>query len=314
MKYFSFLVGFIFFSPLAHAFDMGSGLTPPKFQKTMLSYSGLFRDSADFPVNSAHMSTESLDFSTPVYRTDNESYTLSLNSTQLRFSPAQGDYSQLADLKVGLGYSRVIDEQSLWSLSARYGSASNKPFSGADVSTFGVTWMYSYPSSETGRWLLLLDYSNNRPILNNIPLPGFAYFWTPSKDLKATFGVPFASVNWSFTESLSVDIFTVVPWIFKGSLNYKINEYARLYTGVDFSQMTFYLADRVNKKDRLFYDEKKIFIGAKSPLSKNIFAELEVGHAFDRTFFVAEEYAIDPENPFLIGNAYYGKVSLRLFF
>ncbi|NUN07358.1 MAG: hypothetical protein HUU57_16560, partial [Bdellovibrio sp.] len=65
---------------------------------------------------------------------------------------------------------------------------------------------------------------------------------------------------------------------------------------------------------RLFYDEKKIFIGAKSPLSKSIFADLELGHAFDRAFFTAENYKTNPDNPVDIGNAYYGKLSLNFIF
>lgn len=299
---------------LGMAFEMAAGLTPPGKQKVSLNYSGLFHDKSDFPQERASTSYQIVDFSAPVYKTEIESISLSLGATQFSVRPAQSGFSELYDLKFGAAYTKAIDENRFWSISARYGSASDKPFENSTVSTLGVTAFYSYPTDETRRWLWLVDYSNNRPILNNLPLPGFAYFYTPSKEFRAVVGVPFASINWSYTEKWALEVFALVPWIFKGSINYKFNDFARAYTGIDFSQVTYYLYGRKNNNERLFYDEKKLFVGIKSPLSKNVMAELEAGHAFDRAFFMAENYRNKPDNPVNIGNAYYGKVVLRLFF
>lgn len=296
------------------AFELASGLTPPKQQKVVLSYSGLFYEKSEFPQGSATTDFQSLDFSTPLYKTDNDVVSLKLSTEQLSIKPSQNEYSELYDLRVSLGYTKVIDENRLWSVSTRYGSASDKPFADASVSTFGMTAFYSFPGKESHRWLLLVDYSNNRPILNNIPLPGFAYFYSPSKEFRAVFGAPFASVNWQYTEKWALEIFTLVPWIFKGSVNYKLTDYARIYSGLDFSQLTYYLHGRINTKDRLFYDQKKLFVGIKSPLAPNVFTEFELGHSFDRSLFVAENYTTAPNNPVDIGNAYYGKLSIKLFY
>lgn len=303
-----------FFSKKIYAFELAQGLVPPKQQKIVFAYSGLFHESTSFGESDSATAFHSLDFSAPVYRTDTEALNLKLSAEQLTIRPAQPKYSELYDLRLSGGYTKTIDENRLWSVSARYGSASDKPFADASVSTFGLTAFYSFPAKENNKWLLLVDYSNNRPILNNIPLPGFAYFYQPSKEFRAVFGAPFASINWQFTEKWSVDLFTVVPWIFKGSFSYKFTEYARFYTGIDFMQSTYYLEGRANKEDRLFYDQKKIFIGAKSPLSQNIFAELELGHSFDRSLFIAENYKTSPDDPVDIGNAYYGKFSMRIFY
>lgn len=296
------------------AFDLASGLTPPNKQRTLLDYTGLFHDSSDVAQERAAISYQAINFSTPVSKTETEAVSVFLGANQLSLTPPQSNYSELFDLKFGLAYTRALDANRLWSVSTRYGSASDKPFADSTVSTFGITGFYSFSNDETSRWLLLVDYSNNRPILNNLPLPGFAYFYSPSKDLRAVVGAPFASLNWSYTEKWILELFTIVPWIFKGSLGYKINDYARVYTGVDFSQVTYYLYGRQNTKERLFFDEKKMFVGIKSPLSKSIFAELEAGHAFDRSLFIAENYKINPDNPVDIGNAFYGKLSLRFLF
>lgn len=312
-------VGFFFVFSLwlpltTNAFELAAGLTPPKQQKILINYSGLFHDKSDFPQERASTSYQTADFSIPVYKSEVDSVTVSLSGTQFSVRPAQNNFSELYDLKLGLGYTKALDEQRLWSVSARYGSASDKPFEAANVTTLGMTAFYSFPSDETSRWLLLVDYSNNRPILNNIPLPGFAYFYYPSKEFRAVFGAPFASINWNFSEKWGLDLFALVPWILKSSLSYKLNEYARVYSGIDFSQVTYYLYGRQNEKDRLFYDEKKIFLGLKTPLSKNVFAEIEAGHAFDRSFFISENYTTNPEAPVDIGNAYYGKLSVKMFF
>lgn len=310
-KTFQILAVLLFSATSASAFELTSGLTPPSQQRVILGYSGLFHDKSDFPQERASTSYQTMNFIAPVYKTETEAVSLSLSGTQFSIKPAQNNFSELYDIQFGLGYTKALDEKRLWSVSARYGSASDKPFEDNTVTTLGMTAFYSYPSDETSRWLLLLDYSNNRPILNEIPLPGFAYFYAPSKTFRGVFGVPFVSLNWDYTEKWGMEVFTLVPWIFKGSINYKLNEYARIYTGVDFSQVTYYLFGRTNRDDRLFYDEKKIFIGIKSPLSKTVFAELETGHAFDRSFFIDKNYTTNPDHPVKIGNAIYGKVSLR---
>ncbi|MEN0059617.1 MAG: hypothetical protein AAGB31_12330 [Bdellovibrio sp.] len=306
----------LIFLPLQlSAFELAAGLTPPGQQKITLGYTGLFHQQADIAQDKASTSFQAFDFSIPVYKTEVESVAVSLNGSQLKVDPSQASpYSELYDLKVGLSYTRSVDEQRVWSISTRYGSASDKPFKDGSVNTIGATALYSFPRNETSRWLLLLDYSNNRPILNNIPLPGFAFFYYPSPQFRAVLGAPFASINWSFTDNMALDFFTLVPWIFKGSVSYKITEFARLYTGLDFSQITYYLHGRQNDQDRLFYDEKKIFVGIKSPLSQTVFAELELGHAFDRAFFIDENYTTNPDNPLELGNAYYAKLSLRARF
>lgn len=308
---FGILVYLLLFTSQGYSQGMMEGLTPPAQQRTVLSYTGLFFDKAEFPQERASTSYQSVDFSTPIYKSDLQSVSLNLSGTQYLVDPAQNEISGLYDIKFGLGYTRVIDDKRLWSVNARYGSASDRPFESADVTTLGVTAFYSYPDDESSRWLLLVDYSNNRPILNNIPLPGFAYFYNPSKEFRSVLGIPFATFNRQFSEKYGWDFFTLVPWIIKTSVYYKVTDFAKLYAGVDFSQITYYLYGRQNKDDRLFYDDKKIFVGIKSPISKQIFADLEAGHSFDRRFFIDENYVPDPDNAVSIGNAFYFKLSLR---
>lgn len=300
-------------SATAFAFDLASGLTPPSRQRPVINYSGTFHERSTFPSNeNGSTYFQALDVTVPVYKTEDSSFSVSVSANELVARPTIGEYSNFYKIEGGLSYTKMIDEKRMWSVLGNYGTASDKPFANDSVNTLGITGLYSVPNDETSSWLWLVNYSNNRPILNNIPLPGFAYFYYPSKDFRMVLGAPFASVNWQFSEKWGVDAFTLVPWVIRSSLNYSFGPFSKAYLGLDFSQITYYAADRTERKDRLFFDEKKLFVGIKSPLSKEIFADFQIGHAFDRAFFQAENYEIDPENPTTLGNAYYAKLSLRI--
>jgi hypothetical protein len=157
---------------------------------------------------------------------------------------------------------------------------------------------------------MIVDYANDRPILNNLPLPGVAYVYNPNPSIRAIIGAPFSSLSWTFMENTAIDISTIVPWVLKGNLSYSFGPYTKVYTGLNLSQLTYFLHGRENLKERLFYDDRKIFIGAKFPVYIKTLADLEFGHAFDRSLFKAESYELNPNNPIRIENAFYTKISL----
>ncbi|WP_374028815.1 hypothetical protein [Bdellovibrio bacteriovorus] len=310
------LPSFVLFFSCTHAFafDLLSGISAPGKQKNILRYSGMFYENAEFPVSDATMDVQSFMASVPVYKTEKDSVSINLKSSVLSVNPEQNGFDKLTDAEIGFSYTHALEEKKLWSIVANYGSASDEPFKDASVSTLGITALYSYPGGPTSTWLLLVNYSNNRPILNNIPLPGFAYFYFPSKEFQAVYGIPFASVNWQFQDNWNLNFFTLIPWVVKTTVSYTGFTPVRIYAGVDFSQMTYLPFGRTNNEDRLFYDDKKAFLGVKSPLSQFVMAELEFGHAFDRSFFIAENYTNKPDDPVEIGNAYYGKLTLSVAF
>jgi hypothetical protein len=305
----SFLTLF-FLATSVQAFELTAGLTPPNQQKTTIKYEGVFFDEAEFPTGDSAMMQNGLSFSTPVQKTETSSLALAGRADEMKINPTRDNLSGLYDFELGLTYTRILEERRMWAVTGSYGSASDKPFYTPEVSTLGLTALYVKPATENDTWLFLINYSNNRPILNNIPLPGFAYFYNPSKEFRGVFGLPFAMVNWQFVDNWTMSFFTLLPWVIKASINYSLSGPVQAYFGFDFSQKTFLMYDRVNKEDRLFYDQKKFFVGLKSPVSKELAVEIEMGHAFDRSFFVAENYEQNPSNPLEIGNAFYIKTVL----
>lgn len=315
MKIFSFLTGILLgTSAFAQVADMGAGIVPPKMQKPRVTYVGSIQPDTRFgdDGDKASLNKGTLIFAVPFAKTDEDSWTISSTNHWMDLYPDQTEVPDLYQFDVGLTYTKATEKGRFWAVNGNFGSASDKPFKDASVTTLSANYFYLKPVSETGTWLYLINYSNNRPILNNIPLPGFAYIYTPSKTFRGTFGAPFAMINWQFAEKWGFNFFTIVPWIIKTSVDYSLSTYAKAYTGLDFSQSTYYLYDRADKKDRLFYDEKKIFLGVKTPLSKALYVDAEGGFAFDRRYFSAENYEPSPSDALVLGSSPYIKLTISI--
>ena len=308
---FLFLV-FISFS--AQASDLGSGIVPPAMQKGRITYFGTIQPDTRFGDNNdkASLQKGTVNISVPFAKTDNSAWTVSSLSHWMDLYPDQTEIPDLYQFDVGLTYTRATEKGRFWAVNGNFGSASDKPFKDPSVSTMSANYFYLKPVSKTGTWLYLINYSNNRPILNNIPLPGFAYIYTPSKAFRGTFGIPFAMLNWEFADRWGFKFFTIAPWIIESTVDYAISGPMKAYTGLAFAQSTYYLYGRAEKKERLFYDEKKIFIGLKSPLSKKFFAELEGGYAFDRRYFSAENYERSPSDALVLGSSPYIRITMSI--
>lgn len=312
---FALLVGVFFHLP-AGAQMLGAGLVPPSQQKVLLSYSGSIQPDTKFGDEQTKASLEkgTLTAVVPFAKTDKESWTISTMTHWMDVTPDQEQRQDLYQFDVGLTYSRVIEDNRFWALNGSFGSASDRPFKAPSVDTLGANFFYVNPTSPQTSWLFLVNYSNNRPILNNIPLPGFAYTYIPSKSFRGTFGVPFAMIYWEFVDRWSMNFFTLIPWVIKTSVDYSIKGPMKASLGLDFSQSTYYIYGRENRQERLFYDEKRMYVGFKSPLTRQMMAEIEAGYSFDRKFFSAENYEVRPKEALHLGSSPYLKLSLQAAF
>jgi hypothetical protein len=250
----------------------------------------------------------------PVYRGEENGFALTTKVAMLSLAPVQSSVSDLYDIQFGASYTHVTEDKKMWSVSASFGSASDKPFRDSSVNTINATALYTFSSSPQSSWVLLVNYSNNRPILNNIPMPGFAYSYVPSKTFRGTFGAPFAMIFWQFEDKWSLNLFTLIPWIAKAQVSYSIMGPMQVYTGVDFSQMTFLQYGRVNSSERLYFDEKRAFLGFRTPLSRNLLTDLETGYSFGRQFFSATNYTPSPDSPLNLGSSWYGRLTMTAGF
>ena len=73
-------------------------------------------------------------------------------------------------------------------------------------------------------------------------------------------------------------------------VTYEMMKPVSLYTRFDWDNDRFFLADRFDDDDRLFFYEKRIGGGVKIELARNVYLDLSGGFAFDRFFFEGEDY------------------------
>lgn len=311
-----FFIALLLSQTPAFAFDVGQLLAPPSMQKNILSLGGVYYHNADVSeaVTTSQMGIGEFQLQLPFLQQEDSTWTFSIGGKELKLEPNNSPYPDLYDIKAGLAYSKTLENGKQWTVHSSFGSASDKPFTSAKDNTLNITAIYTSPIDPVKKWLYFLNYSNNRSFLNNVPLPGIAWMYTPSREFALILGAPFLFLNWQFSEKMGLSTFTLLPYTFRGQIYYRMNPVSQVYFGLDASQMVHYLHDREKDKERLFYDERKIFIGAKSPLAKGLMAEAELGYAFDRKFFSAENYSWRPEDATNIGSAPFARLQLKYIF
>lgn len=238
---------------------------------------------------SAELVQNRLTIQIPVSKTDKDSFSLSLGGSALHSGSEQTLSSgtpvpvDLWKAELGTIYARKMDEDRNWGVRTSVGSASDHPFSTWDVTTLSVVGSYSWPESRTSRWTLLLAYSNNSPIANGVPIPGFSYSFR-EKNLFATLGLPFSALVWMPAPGCMFSFSFFGPTI-NSELAFGNPRGIQLFTGWSWTQSIYLRESRPDPLDRLYYLEMHSPIGLRAPLYKNLKTEFSIGYSFDRRFF-----------------------------
>jgi hypothetical protein len=227
----------------------------------------------------------------PVYQAEDTTYGLTAKADH--FKVDRNDKSsnfvsveELASYQYGFGWSHAEEDKSTWAVTGSYGSASDKPFDGADVSAFDATLIRKFETSPTTSWTLFLNYSNNRSILNNIPLPGFAYTFTnQNKTSGGAIGLPFFSYWVRPTEKFFASAVIFIPSFMQVQAGYMIWGPFQGVAKYEFIHQNYFRSGRANKDEQIFYEYSRAATGLKGYLSASTFLELEYAHVFSRSLY-----------------------------
>lgn len=258
-----------------------------------------------------------LTIQTPIYQDDKNLFSLSAGATSLHFGQEQTlDTSgipvpiDLWKIDFGGGYSRKIDDDKLIGGRLSIGSASDHPFADFDVTTIGASAYYSWASTEHSRWMLTILFSNNNPIINYVPIPGFIYMYeTPT--FIGMFGFPYSSMVWKPSDPWMYTLSIFGPTI-NAEIAYGNPKNAQIYTGFNWIQQSYLPENRPETNDRLYYDEKHLPLGVRFPVTKGLFSDLSVGYAFDRSAYEGEHFLSKNEGSATLASSWYGAWNLRL--
>lgn len=222
--------------------------------------------------------------------------------------------SELFDARAGLSYRHKFANE--WTLggAVTVGSASDKPFHSEDELVVRAAALLRVPSGPRNAWLYSLTYASDVEIFNlrHLPIPGIAYLWAPSDTFRAVIGFPFTSVEYKPLERLTLEASYFPVRTVRARATYVIFRPLRVFVGFDADHDTYYLADRGDKNDQLFYYEKRITGGMRFDL-RHVGVEITGGYVFDRFYFEGERYSERNENRFDVGDGTFisGRLSFR---
>lgn len=190
--------------------------------------------------------------------------------------------NELWNISLGLMDLHKFDNGWSSGLSATFGSASDKPFHSIDEMNVGLFAFLQVPAkNERDSWMFSLMYS---PVGNlTFPIPGVAYSWKPSDDLHVNIGLPF-SVMWQPVEDLTVTFFYVPVTNVNARATYQLMHGLNVYTGFEWLNEAYFLADRVEQKERFLAFEKRLICGVRWDLWTCAALDLNAGYAFDRYY------------------------------
>jgi hypothetical protein len=184
---------------------------------------------------------------------------------------------------VGGTYHRRFADRNALTVDISLGSASDHPFHSIDETALMVNLAYTIPQGERHSWLFLVNYSNLRPFLNHVPIPGVAFLYNPSEEFRAVLGAPFLSVFWRPGQSWLL-YGTGSPFFASAGATYFVWGPLQLFTGFNWINQTYLLANRLDPEVRFFHVYKSLSLGLRSPVSRAASLELSGVYYFDRSY------------------------------
>jgi hypothetical protein len=201
--------------------------------------------------------------------------------------------SELWNIRMGLTYRYQFDNGWNAGLSVGAGSASDRPFHSINEITENISTFLRIPSGDHNAWLFSLSYSPNSQL--NFPIPGVAYLWQPSDTFRASLGVPF-QVMYRPIDDLTLDFSYMLLTTVHARATYRLCRPLRIYTGFDWENESYWLADRPDVKDRFFYYDKRLSAGLQLAVGTNCLLDLSGGYLFDRYYAEAQSVSLNPPN------------------
>ena len=198
----------------------------------------------------------------------------------------------LWDLRLGATYRHKMDRGWVWGGELTVGSPSDKPFNKMDDTSISATATLLTPwgQNKAHRWLFLLNYSNTRDFLANVPIPGAAYAYMPDKNLSILLGLPLASIRYKPAPKWTLSGLYIYPRTIISSAAYRPLKWVEGSVGFDWTYQRWFLSDRSDDKDRLFFYQKEAKAGVKFFLPQGLVLNLTGSYAFDRLWFQGDDW------------------------
>lgn len=198
-------------------------------------------------------------------------------------TPVPQDFTKIEG---ALQYIKNYPDESSIGLRGSLGYVGDKTLGATDDNTFSVGGYYSFLNSDKDRWTLSVHLTNNGPIANYIPIPGFTYQYK-TETVNAQFGLPFMNIQWKPNE-LWTTSFRMIILNINLEAAYVLTDNTSLLLGAYSNQQSYIVNRRKDDKDRLSFVEDRTGIGLR--FGKKFRSDFMVGYTFNRAIFVGQGF------------------------
>lgn len=299
-----FLCSPVFGQDFSALFSPETPLTTAEFENMYLPEKNI-----DRPGKESHVFFQSIDVNQRIFQKESMSVAVGARYQKLDLSGA-GVLRDYYNQQGSVSFKKNFEEGKFWLINGGFGSASDRPFKNSRDNTISSNLIYKFNE----KWIGVVNYSNNRTFLNNIPLPGV--FYIASAERHKTLIIGFPVIFWTnpLSDNFSFRYIGFMPWTHRFRVYYEKFGFVRPYAGVEQQPQTFFRHDREERFDRFFWFERRITTGAEGILTKSLRYDLGGGYAFDRQFFEARNFSEKKEFLINLENAWFVSLHLRLKF
>lgn len=213
----------------------------------------------------------------------------------------------LQDNSIGLGYSQVSEDQFSFLILAAYSSASDRPFNQARNNWTEINTVFLLPPKDNYNWFFALNYSKNRGYFNDsvFPFVGINYDISEQTNLKV--GFPFVWLTLKKDDDMMLEFF-LSPGSGRIQAFKKLGEKFKAYTRVGLTSYSYLHENRIDDKDRLFFQERSLETGLIAQVSDQTAVGFNLGYAFERIFFEGENLFKPKGQKAKLGSDLYGSL------
>lgn len=218
---------------------------------------------------------------------------------------------QLWDINMGVSYTHTFAEGWTTGVNVVAGSPSDKPFSAPNTLNTAVTGYLVTPGAGNDHWVFAILYSPTSDFA--YPIPGVAYFYQPNDYFEMNIGIPFL-MKWRPFEDITITAFYLPVRTLNARISWDTRPGIRTFTAFNWSNESYFLANRENNGDRFFSFEKRLTAGVSFDLPWNLALELSAGYTFDRFYFQGRRYGDRYRDRVSVDPGLFGQLQIRLKF
>jgi hypothetical protein len=197
------------------------------------------------------------------------------------------------------------------SVNVSYGSASDRPFARAANDTQAANYLHQFNE----KWWGAVNYSNNRNFANGVPLPGFFYAVKMTREETLLLGLPVVFWRRRFESGVDLQSVAFFPWNYRFQAGYFWGPFTGVTLGFEHQPQQFFREDREHKRERFFFREQKVTLALNGAVIPRVLQwRLEVGRAFNRSFFEAKNFSEERNFDIPVGDVTFAAVQLTSTF